>query len=167
MVLVIARDRSDSIWTQEFALVKHRAEHPPEVLFVEDGCQATAFLSLLSRVVDEPDQLRPCLEKSTEWIHQLRILVQHFTVKHGHGAEWQQPDHRSNLETRRVSIRKPEHVVEEPVFLVPHPNIVSGAHHRGRNPEVMFDELLTHLTVGGLLEREFSGDFEHVLTKQR
>ena len=83
-------------------------------------------------------------------------------------AQRQQPDHRAHLEPLRAAVGQAQHVVEEAVLLVPHPDVVAAVHHRGGDPQEVLDELQRHVDVYvGSLERELDRDLEHVLAEQR
>jgi hypothetical protein len=124
-------------------------------------------MTRLARVVDEGRQLRVRLEESTEALAQLRILCHELPFEDGHRAQGEQAHHGAHLQTLGPAVRQPEHVVEEPVLLVPHPHVLAGADHRRCDPQEMLDELDAHVEIGWPFERQLRGDLEHVLGEER
>jgi hypothetical protein len=79
----------------------------------------------------------------------------------------EQAHHRSDLQPLCRAVRQPEHIVEEPVFVVPHAGASAGVRHRGRDPEEVLDELARHVEVGRPMLRQLDGDLGHVLAEER
>src|SRR5580692_10768576 len=71
-------------------------------------------------------------------------------LDHGGRTQRQQTDHRVHLEPLCIAIRKPQHVVVEPVLLIPH-TTWSGLVHGSGNPEKMLTEFSSHVLEVGVL----------------
>ena len=84
------------------------------------------------------------------------------------GAQRQEPDHRPHLEPCRDAVRQAQHVVEEPVLLVPQLVLVVAdpVHRRGDEQEVL-GELEHHVLVERVVLGELDRDPEHALREER
>src|SRR5437763_6607342 len=112
----------------------------------------------LVRIVEEGNLLRTRLEKPPEAMIYLRVLLPEFPIERGDRTQREQPDHGAHLQTLGPAVRQPEHVVEEPVVLVPHPGVLASVHHRGGDPQEVLDELETHLPIAWPLQRQLHGN---------
>ena len=81
---------------------------------------------------------------------------------HRGSAQGQEPHHGAHLEPRGAAVGEPQEVVIEAVLLVPHA-VLAGLVHRRGDIDEMLCELEDHVLVGGVVGREFYGEFEHVL----
>ena len=95
-------------------------------------------------------------------------LIRRRTAEDGRGEQGNQADHRAHLESHAVAARELQHVVVEPVLLVPQLVVVEAdAIHRPRDVDEMVVELARELLVDGVLERQLQGDGEHVQAEHR
>ena len=167
MLGVVAREGTDAVGAQELLLVEHLRQHPAEPGFVQDRSEPPARTPELDRIVDRGRQLRTRLEELPEPVAHLGILPLKFSLERRDRTQGKQADHGSHLQTLGAAVREAEHVVEETVFLVPHARVLAGVHHRGGDPQEMFDELETHLRIGWPVQRQLHGDLGHVHAEER
>ena len=107
------------------------------------------------------------VEEATHSLGELGVSVKELPFEGRHGAQWQEADHRSNLQPLRASVGETEDVVEEAILLVPHAGVRTRMHHRRGDPEEVLDELLGQLRIRRAVHRELRGDLEHVLAEHR
>jgi len=87
--------------------------------------------------------------------------------KQSHGRQRQQPHHRAHLQAHRRAIRQPQDIVEETVLLIPHFILVFAQPvHRPGNPHRMLEKFADELLVQGIVDRQFDGNPEHLLTEK-
>src|SRR5262245_32165203 len=119
-----------------------------------------------ARVVDSGNQFRTPDEEAAEALADLRVLLYKCSLKDSRCTERQQAHHRAHLETLGLAIRQAQHIVEEPVLLIPHARILTHMNHRRGNPQEMFGELDGHVYIGRIGHGAFRDDLEHVQTEQ-
>src|SRR5262249_18434524 len=117
------------IWAQELVLVQQLGQHSPQPGFVQDRAESPAAVTLLERVMDRLDQLWSGFEKPAHALQRLWILLDEFPLKESDRAQRKQAYQRTNLQALTAAIGKPQHVVEEPVLLIPHAGVFTGARH--------------------------------------
>ncbi len=99
---------------------------------------------------------------------QARKLFQRLGLNDRHRAKRDQAHHGANAEPRRRAIGQAEHVVEEPVLLVPH--FVGGLPHAVHGPgdlEEVLHELQCEVLIAGIGRGQLDGELQHVLAEQR
>src|SRR5262249_28700004 len=131
--------------------------------FIKNGRQQATRNTGLSRVVNHRAQFGTSFQKPLESLDKFWVFLQNPWLKYGCRAQGQQTNHGANFKPLGLAVGRPEHVVEETVFLIPHPGVASYMSHRGGNPQKVFDELERHLRVVRIAERKFGSDFEHML----
>ena len=102
-----------------------------------------------------------------EALLQLGVGLEELAVEGRDRAERQQAHHGAHLEALGPAIGQPEDVVEEPVLLVPHPDLVAGMHEGPGDPQEMLGEFQGHVDIGRPLRRQRGGDLHHVLAEER
>ena len=66
MLGMVAGEGSDSIGTEEFVLVEHDLQHPPELVFAQDRGEPAAPVTDLDRVMDIGSQFWTRLEEPAQ-----------------------------------------------------------------------------------------------------
>ena len=124
-------------------------------------------MALLDGIVDEGPQLRARLDESAEALAELRKALDHAAVEDCDRAHGKQTHHGAHFQPLGPAVGQPQHVVEEPVLLVPHPHAFAGAHQGRPDPEEVLDELEGHVRVDRPVHRQLGGDLDHVLAEER
>ena len=168
MLLVIARQRPQTVRAQELVLVEHAGEDPAQLSFVEHGQHAPSVDPRVAGVVDRGEQLWHRFDPAPQPRQQVVAELHSLERQDRRGAQRQEPDHRTHLEPRGASVRQAEHVVEEPVLLVPQLIVVVAdpVHRRGDEQEVLC-ELEHHVLVDRVVRGELERDPEHALREER
>ena len=170
MVQVIARERADAVRPEELVLVEQVAEHPLQLLLVEDRQQPPSL------VADEAlvgrghvgHQLRMALPEQRDHLHQLRMARDRIRLEHRGRAQRQQPDQRPHLQPHGLAVGQPQQVVEEPVLLVPHLVVMlADAVHGVGDPHEVLDELEGDLLVHRVVLGQDQRHLQHALAVER
>lgn len=86
------------------------------------------------RVGDVGQQIAVAVEVGQHPARQLRVPLEGLGREHGAGAQRERADERPDLQPFAVPVREPEHVVEEPLFVVPHLiRVLADRVERGRD----------------------------------
>ena len=101
MVGVVPRERSNPMRAEKFVFVEHLREHPPKLVFVEDGGELPAGIAFAERVVNVRPQFRTLFEEPGESSFGLGVLPRAVRLEHGRRAQRQQSDHRTHFQTVR------------------------------------------------------------------
>ena len=110
------------------------------------------------------EHLGVTLPEERDQLHQFRVARHHVLLDDRARAERQETDHRADLQTERLAVRKPEHVVVEAVLLVPHVvPLVAGLVHRERDPDDGLEEPERDLLVDLVVLGEDEGHLQHAL----
>src|SRR5262245_49020946 len=108
------------------------------------------LLQEAARVIDEPWE-----------------TLEHDGLDHRDRSERQQADHRADLETHRLSVGRPQDVVEKSVLFVPHLVLpLTDAIQSGGDPEEMLQIAERLLLVDVIVTRELEGNLEHALREE-
>src|SRR3954469_23700130 len=88
-----------------------------------------------------------------------RQLLQQRRLDRGHGEQWDQPDHRVDLQRLVVAGAKVQYIVEELVLLIPERNtIIADIVHRLGNIQEMLEELGGYIFVDAIMNRQLQRD---------
>src|SRR6266511_514211 len=163
VVLVVARQRADTVGREELRFVQHEAEDPGQLLARHDRQHEAPpaarhldfgnVLAELGVVVDEPARPAP----------EARQAIGHVRVPRLDGEERDQAHQRAYLHPLPPAVREGQNVVVEAVFLVPEAHVLAAhvADGMGDVDEV-FEELAGHVLVGGIFARQLERDGQHV-----
>src|SRR6266545_3268925 len=163
VVLVVARQRADTVGREELLFVQHEAEDPGQLLARHDRQHEAPpaarhldfgnVLAELGVVVDEPARPAP----------EARQAIGHVRVPRLDGEERDQAHQRAYLHPLPPAVREGQNVVVEAVFLVPEAHVLPAhvADGMGDVDEVL-EELAGHVLVGGIFARQLERDGQHV-----
>ncbi len=158
MLSMIARERANSVRAQELLLVEHLRQYSPEFRLTQNRRHRPAGTAYLSWVVDVLCQLRARRKESLKALAHLRILCFQFPLKNGDCTQGKQSYQGAHFQSLRCPVRQTQHVIKESVFLVPHPRIFAGMHHRRGNPQEMLRELGGHFRISRSFPRQLHCD---------
>ena len=170
MVGVVAGQGAQAVRAEELVLVEHAGEDPPQLVLVDHGEHPPA-------VDARPRGHRGWWPTARAWRRSgaaagrpgssVEVVHQRPRQDRG-GAQRQEADDRPHLQPLGLPVRAAEHVVEEPVLLVPQLVVVvaDAVHRRGDEHEVL-GELEDHVLVDGIVPGQLDGDAEHALGVER
>jgi len=112
------RYRSDSIRRQELLLIEHNFQNPSQFVPVHQRQQAF-HVGRCCRRFDMLAEFRQMIEKPLHSPLESRMPVKDFRIKALNGKERDQSNERTHAHRITCSVRQMEHVIVEPVALVP------------------------------------------------
>jgi hypothetical protein len=122
----------------------------------------------LERIGDVDEQVAIAHQVGTNPIPKERESFDRVLLDHCCGAQREQTDDRSHLHPLTRSVGHAQHVVEEPVLLVPHlVTVDSRGVDCGGDPEEVLDELQDEVFITRIVCGEQKRQLEHVLAEQR
>src|SRR5262245_34908865 len=118
-IAVVLREGTYAIVGQEFRFVEHSTEQLLHAAAPEQRQQPAFALARLVPARHQRRQIWTIVEEPVETLGEGGHLGTELRLERFDGKERDQPDHRAHLERQHLPVRQIEHVVVEPVPLVP------------------------------------------------
>ena len=158
VVEVVAGQRPQAVGAEELVLVEHPRQHPAQLALVEDGQHPAAVHPRLAEVVDVLQELGHGVEPAPEPGEHVVADLDPVEAEHRARAQRQEADDRPDLQALGPPVGEAEHVVEEPVLLVPQlVVVVADPVHGGGDEHEVLGELDGHVLVHRVVLRRARG----------
>src|SRR5262249_30051095 len=121
MILVVPRERSNSVRAEEFILIEHLAQHPPEAVGIHERKNLLSVHSVMVRTgwMDAGSNFRQSQQSLEDALNQLWCLFPDIFLYHCCGAEGKESNNGAYFQPVGRAIGQAKQVVIEAVFLIP------------------------------------------------
>src|SRR5580692_9717353 len=152
MLSMVAGERTNAIRAQEFFLIEHAGQDSAQPYGIHQRNDAALAIPEMPRTgwMNAFHQFRHPSQAFSERCYNSRYPLPLPRLNYSGGTERQQADHRADLEPRGAAVGKPQNIVIEPIFFVPHP-IGSRLIHSASDPKEMTRKLYRHVFEIGIL----------------
>src|SRR5262245_172256 len=117
----------------------------------QDGQQTSFAHSRFLPARDQLGKLGTVVKDPLKSALELGELFEQARLKGSDGEEWDQTDHRAQLERDSRAVFKMQYIIKEFVFVIPERNsLTRNIVHRLRDVQKMFKELECDIFIGGI-----------------